>query len=196
MGELAADHGADLRHLLDRRRAGRAAPSASPAASPGSRAAAAGRRARSGRLRLATSAGFEHRLGQLLDEQRHAVGLGDDLVHALSAGSGLPPATRSTIAAPLAPAEPAERAARVTCAWPAQGGANSGRKVTSSSTRQLAHALDHRGRAARAWSGRSSARPRTSTSTGCCAASPSSWLEQRLERRRLLLLRASASARG
>ena len=48
----------------------------------------------------------------------------------------------------------------VTCGRPAHGGANSGRAVTISSTGRLVHPIDRCARAARARSGRSSARPR------------------------------------
>ena len=69
VGELAPDHGADLRHLLGRRRAGPGGPSAIPQ----------GRWNRERRQRAGSStvAGFreqarlDHRPGQLLDEQRH-----------------------------------------------------------------------------------------------------------------------------
>ena len=79
VAELAADHGADLRHLLDRREAVEA----------GHQRVVQGRRDRERRQRpgqLVAIAGvreqarFQHRLGQLLDEQRHAVGARHDLL--------------------------------------------------------------------------------------------------------------------
>ena len=55
-----------------------------------------------GRPRVAVAssaqAGLEHRLGQLLDEQRHPVGPRRRSRSSTSAGSALPPVTRSTIA--------------------------------------------------------------------------------------------------
>ena len=57
-------------------------------------------------------------------------------------GRPWPPATRSTIAP--SPSRPSRlRASAVTCACPAQGGRNSGRKVTTSSTGKRRDALDH-----------------------------------------------------
>ena len=82
MGELAADHGGDLGHLLDRREAVEA----------GHQRVVQGRRDRERRQRagqlvavagVGEQAGFEHRLGQLLDEQRHAVGARHDLLEDL-----------------------------------------------------------------------------------------------------------------
>ena len=43
--------------------------------------------------------GFEHRLRQLLDEQRHAVRLGDDVLVRICSGQVLPLATRRAISA-------------------------------------------------------------------------------------------------
>ena len=53
-------------------------------------------------------AGFEHRLGQLLDEQRHALGPLQDRLGHDSAGSARPPVTASTNAAASPPAEAVE----------------------------------------------------------------------------------------
>ena len=57
------------------------------------------RRQRAGQLVVIAGVGeqarFEHRLGQLLDEQRHAVGLRATICSTISAGSALPPVTRA-----------------------------------------------------------------------------------------------------
>ena len=78
MGELAADRGADLRHLLDGGEAVEARHQRIV-----QRRRDRERRQGAGELiavaGVREQAGFEHRLGQLLDEQRHAVGLGYDL---------------------------------------------------------------------------------------------------------------------
>jgi hypothetical protein len=79
VAELAANHGTDLRHLLDR-------PEPIEA---GQQRAVQGvgdgpRRQRAIKhvppAFLAQEARFEHRPGELLDEQRHSVGLGLDLL--------------------------------------------------------------------------------------------------------------------
>ena len=78
VGELAPDRGADLRDLLHRRKAieprhqrvAQGQRDRQGAGTPGIFPAIAGRD---------EVAGFEDRLGQLLDEQRHAVGLAEDL---------------------------------------------------------------------------------------------------------------------
>jgi hypothetical protein len=78
IGEFAPDRGADLRDLLHRREA----------IEPGHQAVLEGRGDCERRQRsveaeafavLHQQPGFQHVLGQLLHEQRHAVGLGDDL---------------------------------------------------------------------------------------------------------------------
>ena len=78
VGELAPERGADLGDLLDR----------GEAVEAGEQRVVQGRwqrerRQRPGQLvmiaRVPKQTRFEHRLGQLLDEQRHAVGLGHDL---------------------------------------------------------------------------------------------------------------------
>ena len=79
MRELAADHGADLRHLLDR---GEAVEARHQRVVQGRRDRE--RRQRAGQLvavaGIREQARFQHRLGQLLDEQRHAVGARHDLL--------------------------------------------------------------------------------------------------------------------
>jgi hypothetical protein len=100
--ELAPDHGPDLRDLPDGRQA----------VEPGHQRVLQRRRDRERRQRadrdepvgaLPQEARFEHDLGQLLDEQRHALGLGEDLVqdrrrqlaarrHAVDDRDGLRPA--------------------------------------------------------------------------------------------------------
>ena len=77
--ELSADGGADLRDLLERPHAVETSHERVGERCRVSRVDAMDRRARSALL-LGKKVGFEHRLGQLLDEQRHAVGLDDDLL--------------------------------------------------------------------------------------------------------------------
>ena len=120
MGELAADRGADLRDLLDRGEAVEARKQRVV-----ERRGDRERRQRAGKLvavaRVREQARLEHRLGQLLDEQGHAVGLGDDL-RGTSAGRALAPTTRSTMRRALAAAEPGERQrADVRLARPGRG---------------------------------------------------------------------------
>ena len=64
------------------------------------------------------------------------------------------------------------RVSAVTCAWPGQGGLNSGRKVTTSSTGRRSHAARPRGRTAPAWSDRTSARPRAPPAPGSAPRGP------------------------
>ncbi len=80
--EFAADGGADLCHLLDGRHA----------IETGDERVVQARRNGQRRQRpiekpgigtLGHQSGFQHALGKLLDKQRHAVGLGDDLAHHL-----------------------------------------------------------------------------------------------------------------
>ena len=83
VGELAPDRRTDLRDLLDRRKA----------IEPGHQQVAEGRRDRQAAGMpgifpavdcLNEVAGFEDRPGQFLDEERHAVGLAEDLVDEVS----------------------------------------------------------------------------------------------------------------
>ena len=98
VGELAAERGADLRDLLDRGEAVEAGEQRVV-----QRRRDRERRQRTGQLVMVAGVGqepeLEHRLGQLLDEQRHAVGLGHDLRRDLRPAA-LVLATRSTRAAP------------------------------------------------------------------------------------------------
>ena len=57
---------------------------------------------------VVATAGFEHRLGQLLDEQRHAVGALDDLVDDLAGKAGIAGEPLDQRRA-VAPAEPVQR---------------------------------------------------------------------------------------
>ena len=124
VGELAADGGADLGHLLAGAR--RSSRAISESCSVAGMANGGSGPQRVAVARVPEQAGLEHRLGQLLDEQRHAVGLGDDLI-STSAGSGLPRRGRSTIAA-LAAAEPVEgQQGDVRMAGPGRAGTPAGR---------------------------------------------------------------------
>ena len=76
-------------------------------------------------------AGLEHRLGQLLDEQRHAVGAGDDRVDH-SAGRRSPPSCATIASTPARPRR--LRVSRVTWGWAASAGWRSGRLVSRMST--------------------------------------------------------------
>ena len=105
MAELAADHGGGLRDFLDRREA----------VEPGHQRVVQGRgdrKRRQGTGQLVTIAGigqqarFQHRLGQLLDEQRHAVGARHDLLDDLRRQRLVARDPRDQIRA-LAPAQPA-----------------------------------------------------------------------------------------
>ena len=82
VGELATHHGADLGHLPHRRQS----------VEPRHQRGVQRRRNRQRRQRmlehimavpLLQQPAFEHRLGQLLDEQRYAIGAGEDLVRHL-----------------------------------------------------------------------------------------------------------------
>ena len=107
VGELAADRGADLRDLLHRREAVEAGQQRVV-----QRRRDRERRQRAGQLvvvaRVREQARFEHRLGQLLDEQRHAVGLGHDLRRDLVRQRLVPDHPLDQGGA-LAPAEPGQR---------------------------------------------------------------------------------------
>ena len=107
VGELAADRGADLRdHLAaEPSRSSRAISEACNVVGTAARRA----RRRSNRPPPRAAAGSPARLGQLLDEQRHAVGALDDLGDDLGGQGGLPPAICSTSAAPSRRPEPIER---------------------------------------------------------------------------------------
>jgi hypothetical protein len=105
--ELAADAGAGLGHLLDERQA----------IQPRQQRIVEGRgnrerRQRAGQLvavaRVPEEAGLEHRLGQLLDEQRHAVGLGHELRGDL-VRQGLSPDDPVDQSGALTPAQPPQR---------------------------------------------------------------------------------------
>ena len=94
VGELPADHGPDLR-----RRPGRGAEPVEPRHERGverGRHCQGGRRARGESSGRPAPAGLEHRLGQLLDEQRHPVRALDDLGHQLvgQRAAGDPPHER------------------------------------------------------------------------------------------------------
>ena len=98
MRELPANHGADLRDLLDR-------PEAVQASHQEVMKRRRDRQPRQGAgklpavARVREQARFQHGLGQLLDEQRHAVGRAT-ICSTISAGSGLSPVTRATSALP------------------------------------------------------------------------------------------------
>ena len=77
---------------------------------------------------------FQHRLGQLLDEQRHAVGLAPRSARRPRPAAVLARVTCSTMARALAPAEPGQSASALKWGWPDQGGVKSGRKVIRRST--------------------------------------------------------------
>ena len=83
MAELAADHGGRLGHLLDRGEPVETGHQRSLAGSPGWPRAGAAPVELVAVAGIGEQAGLEHRLGQLLDEQRHAVGARDDLLEHL-----------------------------------------------------------------------------------------------------------------
>ena len=80
IGKRPPQDGPQLRHVFRPRRADPAAPSGSPAAWRESPAGAAGRSAHSGPRCFLEPARLQHRLGQLFHKQRHAIGLGHDLL--------------------------------------------------------------------------------------------------------------------
>ena len=90
--------------------------------------------------RVVEQAGLHHGLGQLLDEQRHAVGLGDDLGQHL--GRQRPPAghRRRQLGGLALPSR--FNARRVRFAAGGHGGVYSGRSVTSTSSPHVARLLD------------------------------------------------------
>ena len=81
----------------------------------------------------------------------------------------------------------------VTCAWPVQGGWNSGRKVISTRTGSCRTRSTSRPRSSRV-EGSIQCTSSYSASTGCCAARPASCSTRAFERPLLLPLRASGSA--
>jgi hypothetical protein len=82
VGKLAADARPDLGHLLHR---DQAVEARHQRITQGRRDSQCGQGPvqHQAPVALLEHPGFEHRLGQLLDEQRHTVGLGDDLVEDL-----------------------------------------------------------------------------------------------------------------
>ena len=128
-------------------------------------------RARNGRSRSRSSAALQHRLGQLLDEQRHAVRALDDLHPRPPAAAPCRRRPARPAPHPVARLKPAERSI-VTCGCPIHGGWNSGRKVTTSSTGRLADPLDDPVQQLAARSGRSSARPRRSSAPAAAVPDP------------------------
>ena len=126
--ELAPDRRAGLRDLPR----GRAEPVEARVEGGVQRGRHRGRRTRARRPIIA---GLEHGPGQLLGEERHAVGALDDLLDHLRrqrprAGGGRDaPDQRGAVAR-----TEAARRSSATCAWPAQGARNSGRCVTTSSS--------------------------------------------------------------
>ena len=147
--------------------ADRGGPSASPAASTGMASGGSGAgRARSGRL-VCEQPGLQHHLGELFDEQRHAVGLGHDLLQDFR-GQRLPPVTRSTMSSVWLRVEPVERERGDVLRCRSTAAENSGREVMSSSDRRGRHLPERRGRAAPAWTDRPSADPRARSRSGAC----------------------------
>ena len=112
--EFASDRCGDLRHFLDRTTADPAAPSANPQGG-GDRKC----RERTGSSSQPPSvsrsnAELEHRLGQLLDQERHAVGLGDDLFHDVGR-KRLAPRSKATMALAMPAPQPIRETARSGC---------------------------------------------------------------------------------
>ena len=138
MGELAADHGADLSDFAH----------AAEAIETGHEGVVQGRRDRerrqqAGELEMVARGDeqtrLQHHLGQLLDEQRHAVGARDDLLEDLgrqSPGAGDP----RDHGQDLAPAQPGERQRGDVA--PSPGRRETGSKGDEQQDRQPLDALD------------------------------------------------------
>ena len=86
--ELAADHGADLPDLLGGRAKPIEARNQRGMQGGGDRQVRYRARRQHRDDPIVAIAGFEHRLGQFFNEQRHAVGALDDLVNGLSGEAG------------------------------------------------------------------------------------------------------------
>ena len=91
---------------------------------------------------VAKQAGLEHRLGQLLDEQRHAVGLGHDLLQRPRPAGPVAPTTRGHHGRALSRRLSRLSGSVLTCGCAGHGGVNSGRKVMTSSTGRRCDPLD------------------------------------------------------
>ena len=153
-------------------RADRAAPSARHARSPAPTARQAMLVASTPATRSSLRGAFQHRLGQLLDKERHPVGALDDLGDDLGGERGIAGQLLHQRLA-VAFAEPIERQARDV------GAAAPGRlKFGAKGDRRAAPAAAEPGRgqirATRARSGRSSGRPRTPSAPAGCLATASS----------------------
>ena len=140
MAELATDHGADLRDLLDRREAVEARH----------QQVVQGRRdreRRQGAGQLVAIAGvreqarFQHRLGQLLDEQRHAVGARHDLLDDLGRQRLVAGDPRDRSAPWRRPSRPMRQRRHVRLAGPGRGELRP--EGDQRQRRQLPDALDH-----------------------------------------------------
>ena len=152
----------------------------------------AGYRVADRRLRCSEAA-FDHRLGQLLDEQRHAVSAIDDLIGDLLREA---PCRRSRGRSPLRAAGGGRRlsVSIVTCGRPSQGGANSGRKVMIGKTRSPSTRSTSRSSNSRVVGSLQCTSSHT-ISTGWRAANPSTCAIWRLKGLFLALLRSEIQLR-